>query len=68
MAFKAKEKGKRRNHNTEEAIAEVKKESIKGFHVQLPASLHTALKIKASSNGENMKNIVTRLITNYVEK
>ncbi len=69
MAFKAKTgKEKHRSHTTDEAIRELTKEELKGFHVQLPAELHTAFKMKVASNGGKMKDVIIQLVNGYVEK
>lgn len=69
MAFKAKTgKKSHRSHATEEAVKEMNKEPMKGFHVTIPASLHTAFKTKTATNGESMKDVLLKLITGYVEK
>ncbi len=69
MVFKAKTgSGKHRSHTTDDALQELTKEELKGFHVQLPASLHTAFKIKTASKGEKMKNVIIKMVTDYVEK
>ena len=69
MAFKAKTgEGRHRSHTTDEALKELTKEELKGFHIKLPAELHTAFKIKTASNGEKMTEAVIQLIREYVEK
>ncbi len=69
MAFEAKKGGGRhRSRNTDEAIEELTREELTGFHLQIPKALHTAFKIKAVSNGETMKEAVERMIKGYVEK
>jgi hypothetical protein len=61
-------KDRHRSRNTEEAIEELTKEDLTGFHMQVPKTLHTAFKIKAASNGETMKSAVLRMILKYVQK
>ncbi len=69
MAFKAKTgTGKHRSHTTDDALQELTKEELKGFHVQLPTNLHTAFKIKTAGQGVKMKDIIIKLVTDYVEK
>jgi hypothetical protein len=69
MAFKAKTgKNKHRNHNTDEALKELTREELKGFHVQLPTDLHTAFKMKAAGNGEKMKDAIVRMVREYAEQ
>lgn len=43
------------------------KEEVKGFHVQLPAKLHTAFKTKAASKNEKMKDIIIRMVKEYTD-
>jgi len=69
MALKAKtNKNRHRSHTTDKAIEELTKEELKGFHVQLPASLHAAFKAKTATNSEKMKEVIVKLIQEYVEK
>jgi len=69
MAFKAKTgKNKHRNHNTDEALKELTKDELKGFHVQLPTDLHRDFKMKAAENGEKMKDVVVRMVREYSDK
>jgi hypothetical protein len=69
MAFKAKTgEKKHRSHTTDAAVRELTKEELKGFHVQLPANLHTDFKMRAASNGENMKDAIIRMVKEYVHK
>lgn len=69
MAFEAKRgKGRHRSYTTENAVSDVTQEELKGFHVQIPLSLHTSFKSKAAGNGEKMKDIVNKLIREYIEK
>jgi len=70
MPFEAKKKGagRHRSRNTDEAIEELTKEELTGFHMKIPKTLHTAFKIKATINGETMKDAVERMIKGYVDK
>ncbi|MCH9659472.1 MAG: hypothetical protein K0U54_01030 [Bacteroidetes bacterium] len=69
MAFKAKTgKDKHTSHTTQDAIKELTKEELKGFHIQLPVKLHTDFKSKVASNGEKMKDVIIKMVQEYVGK
>jgi hypothetical protein len=61
---------KTRRHNSakEDALEEVIKEKTKRLNVDIPAGLHTRLKMRAVEEGTSIRIIMANLLESYLSK
>lgn len=71
MAGIIKKKRRESGHPEKDRVMELVQstdEPMKRFNVEIPVSLHTALKVKASGEGRNLKDVAMELFEGYLRE
>lgn len=65
--LKAK-KTRRQHDNRDDAIAEVTKGETKRLNADIPATLHTQVKLQATREGETISSVTIKALNEYLSK